>query len=120
MRQSGAVVTSEVVQRALEALQEAGCVKAASELTEEGVRREGYKLHFETRRSDTYWRAMTAAWRRIAENPYLPGMMRWLQKAKPRLHCEILQDIPERIDLLWDAGAPLAEFQELIDRWVHD
>lgn len=74
--------------------------------------------NYETRWSDPYWQAAMDAWRRIAGHACLPGTMRWLRRANPWLYKRLMEDLPRQIDKLWDAGAPLDQFQDVLDRWV--
>lgn len=58
------------------------------------------------------------ALKRICEAEYLPGTMRWLEQAVPRLHRRVTQELPEEISRLWDEGAPLDRLQAVLDSWV--
>jgi len=47
---------------------------------------------------------------------YPAGMVEWLERARPDLYEDLTSRIPAKIDRLWDAHAPLDEFQAALDR----
>ena len=67
---------------------------------------------------DPYCVRMEAAKKQIATHPFIPGLVRWLQQAKPQLQRKFTISLPREMDRLWDAGAPLDKFQKVLDEWV--
>ena len=77
-----------------------------------------YCFDFETRHSDAYWRKAMRAWRQIAAHEHLPGAMQWAQKHHPDLHRRATRELSGAWEQLWDAAAPLDDFQAALDAWV--
>ena len=65
-----------------------------------------------------YCQKLNRAKARIAEHPHYDGLVPWLKRDHSSLYCSFYVDIPRRIDELWKAGAPIEEFQALLDGWV--
>lgn len=95
-------MTNEIVERALAALEAAGCTR---------------RIVPQPTRED-YHRLATAALRRIGAMPHLPAALRWLEHAHPDRYHELFHDLRDAIDALWDARAPLADFERALDAWV--
>jgi hypothetical protein len=74
---------------------------------------------YSCRRSDPYWQRAQEALRCICRHPYLPGTMRWLERANPWLYRRLHEVLPGQIGRLWDMRAPLDKFQGVLDRWVN-
>ncbi len=77
-----------------------------------------YSFDFDTRHTDSYWCQVMAAWNQIAAHAYLPGAMRWAEKYHPDRYHRVTSELPAEWERLWDANAPLDEFQVALDRWV--
>ncbi len=107
-----------IAQRALEALDRAGCVKPLVRAADSLRAPASYVWVYEARDSDPYWVAAMAAWRRIAAHPYLPGAVRWVEKHQPALYRELMEELPGEIDRLWDSGVPIPRFQAVLNCWV--
>ena len=67
---------------------------------------------------DAYGLAAEKALKRICARPYLPGAIAWLKRSNSSLHRMLTLDLPQQIDKLWDAQAPLEEFQAALDECV--
>ncbi len=80
--------------------------------------REGCRPTSGVFRDGSYSQRAQEALKRICEAEYLPGTMRWLERAVPNLHRRVTQELPEEISRLWDKGAPLDRFQAVLDSWV--
>ena len=116
-------MSQEVVKKALNALAAIGAVKQQSSAPPQAKPAEEeavptYSFDFDARHSDPYWRKAMDAWRQIAALEYLPGGMQWAQKHHPDLHRRATRELSDEWGRLWDAGAPLDEFQVALDRWV--
>jgi len=48
----------------------------------------------------------------------LADALRWLQHAEPARHRWLLMVLPGHLDHLWESGAPLDTFQQVLDTWV--
>ncbi len=116
-------MSQEVVKKALNALAAIGAVKRepypppqASPAQEEPF--PTYCFDFDTRHTDPYWCRLMAAWRQIADHEYLPAAMQWAEKHHPDRYHRVTSELPTEWEHLWDANAPLDEFQAALDRWV--
>jgi hypothetical protein len=67
---------------------------------------------------DPYAVRMQAALSRINRTDYPAGMVVWLEQAAPDLYAELMSRIPDEIDKLWNNGAPLEEFETVLDRLI--
>ncbi|MDA2912981.1 hypothetical protein MYX77_03300 [Acidobacteriia bacterium AH_259_A11_L15] len=67
---------------------------------------------------DPYAERMQAALRAICRPNYPEGMALWLKTAHPELYAELMEYLPDEINRLWDARAPLAEFDAVLARMV--
>ena len=76
------------------------------------------KDRHEERWSDPYWQAATNAQTQITELGWDIGIGEWLEKVNPRLCHEIHARIPNEIDALWEAKAPLEQFKAVLSEWV--
>jgi hypothetical protein len=65
-----------------------------------------------------YHAAVEAALKAICRPDYEPGMILWLEKADPGLYDRLTCRLPDLISLLWNAHAPLGEFQRVVDEWL--
>ncbi len=65
-----------------------------------------------------YCRRLNRAKARIAEQPYYDGLVPWLKRDHSKLYSKFYVEAPRRIDELWKAGAPIQEFQALLDAWA--
>jgi hypothetical protein len=54
----------------------------------------------------------------ICRPDYSPGMILWLGRADPGLYERLTFSLPDRISCLWNAHAPLNEFQSVVDEWL--
>lgn len=69
-------------------------------------------------RGDVHGQLADKALRRICSRPFLPGAIRSLKRTNPALHRALTLIIPKQIDQLWDAKAPLGQFQAALDFWT--
>ncbi len=118
----------DALRRGFKALEAIGCLRRepsapppsappqAKPAEEEAV--PTYSFNFESRHSDGYWIRAMAAWRQIAAHEHLPGAMQWAQKHHPDLHRRVTSELPGAWEQLWDAAAPLDDFQAALDAWV--
>ena len=114
----------EVVKKALNALAAIGAVKrepsppstSAGPVQDEPF--PTYAWDFGSRHTDPYWSKVLAAWRQIASHDYLPGAMQWAQKHHPDRYHYLTTELPAAWERLWDAAAPLDDFQAALDAWV--
>ncbi len=68
--------------------------------------------------ADRYAERMQEALRRICRSDYPPGMLLWLEGAHPHLYAELTGRLPDEMQGLWAAHAPLKRFQVALDRLV--
>ena len=54
----------------------------------------------------------------VCPRDYPAGTILWLEEAEPLLYDELTRSIPDLIDRLWSAHAPLRDFQRVIDGWL--
>ena len=67
---------------------------------------------------DPYAERMQAALRKINSPAYPAGMIQWLKKAEPELYKSLTERLPDEIQRLWEAHAPLEQFEEALARLV--
>lgn len=77
-----------------------------------------YCFDFDTRHGDVYWVRVMAAWRQIAALEYLSGGMAWGARFHPDLYRRATRELSGVWERLWDAAAPLDDFQAALDAWV--
>jgi hypothetical protein len=65
-----------------------------------------------------YHARVEAALEAICRPDYLPGMILWLEKVDPGLYDRLTCTLPDQISRLWNAHAPLYEFQGVVDEWL--
>jgi hypothetical protein len=65
-----------------------------------------------------YAEHMQAALRKINSPAYPAGMILWLEKAAPELYADLTERLPDEIHRLWEAFAPLGQFDETLVRLV--
>jgi len=89
------------------------------ELAKETLRGLGQsEMAVEQSKHDSYAVRMQAALSQINRADYPAGMIVWLEQEAPTLYAELTSRIPDEIDKLWNNGAPLAEFEAVLDRLV--
>lgn len=54
----------------------------------------------------------------ICRPDYPPGMILWLETADPVLYDRLTCTLPDLISRLWDAHAPLSEFERAVVEWL--
>ncbi len=67
---------------------------------------------------DLYAEHMQAALREINRPDYPAGMIPWLGENAPGLYAILTEDLPNEIDQLWNARAPIVQFEETLRRLV--
>lgn len=67
---------------------------------------------------DPYLNMLQTALRAVCQLPYPPGMLLWLEQAHPSKYLSLTVEVPNRIEELWRAHAPLQQFHDVLDRWV--
>ena len=65
-----------------------------------------------------YCQKLNRAKARIAEHPHYDGLVPWLKRDHSSLYCSFYVDTPRRIHELYKAGAPIEEFQALLNGWI--
>ncbi len=55
----------------------------------------------------------------ICRPDYPPGMILWLETADSDLYDRLTCRLPNLISGLWNAHAPLNEFQTVVDEWLN-
>ncbi len=117
-------MSEDVVKRALDALAAIGAVRREPYPTNSSTgptQNETFPTYawdFGDRHTDHYWVWVMAAWRKIASHEHLPGAMQWAQKHHPDLYHRLISELPAAWESLWDANAPLDDFQAALDAWV--
>ena len=117
------MVVSLTTRKALQALAEAGCggtvrIDPPPPAPTGENAFSTYTWDHTNRGTDPYWQAAQAALSQIANHPHLPGAMEWARRFSPALHAAVTETLPLDWEQLWDQAAPLAEFQQVLDRWV--
>lgn len=68
--------------------------------------------------ADPYAERMQAAIRAVCRPDYPAGMVPWLAEHEPALYEELTGRLRDEINWLWDAHAPIEEFQRVLDAWI--
>jgi hypothetical protein len=66
---------------------------------------------------DAYGERLGNAMQSLASPEYPAGMIVWLGDACPILYTELTERLPDKIQRLWEAQAPLDEFERVLDLW---
>ena len=115
-------VNEQVMKRTFDALGAIGAVKREPSPPSAGPVQDEtfptYAWDFGDRDGDPYWVRVMAAWRQIAAHKHLPGAMAWTARFHPDLYRKVTSELPGEWEELWDANAPLDDFQAALDRWV--
>jgi hypothetical protein len=69
-------------------------------------------------REAEYHASVEAALDAICRPDYPPGMILWLESADAGLYNRLTRSLPNRISYLWNAHAPLDNFQTVVDEWL--
>jgi len=64
--------------------------------------------------SDPYAERLGAAMREVGRPDYPAGLIPWLGETNPRLYAELTERLPEDIQRLWEAHAPLEQFEKVL------
>ncbi len=67
---------------------------------------------------DPYAEAAERALGRISRPEYPAGMIHWLCEASPRLYAELTERLPEAAHRLWEANAPMEQFEQVLTALV--
>jgi hypothetical protein len=67
---------------------------------------------------DPYAERLGAAMREVARPDYPAGMIPWLGEAHPVLYAELTEGLPNAMQRLWSAHAPLEDFDRIIGLWL--
>src|SRR3989442_273110 len=71
------------------------------------------------RESDADYHArVEAALQATCRADYPAGMVGWLENGDPALYEDLTIRLPDLIHRLWEAHAPLDEFQHIVDAWL--
>jgi hypothetical protein len=65
-----------------------------------------------------YHTRVEAALEAICRPDYPTGMILWLEKADPTLYDNLTRRLPDLISQLWNAHAPLNEFERVVNEWL--
>jgi len=66
---------------------------------------------------DPYAVRLRRVWECLCHPEYPAGMILWLGDACPILYTELTERLPDKIQRLWEARAPLDEFERVLDLW---
>jgi hypothetical protein len=69
-------------------------------------------------RGDAYAKRLRALMQPIRSPDYPGGMIPWLDDACPILYTELTERLPKEMQRLWEARAPLDEFERVVDLWM--
>jgi hypothetical protein len=67
---------------------------------------------------EDYHARVEAALGAVCRPDYPAGMILWLEKRDPVLYDDLTCRLPDLIDWLWNAHAPLEEFQRIVKSWL--
>lgn len=71
-----------------------------------------------TRPAADYHARVEAALQAVCRPDYPIGMVPWLEQGNPALYENLTSHLPDLIHRLWEAHAPLEEFQRVVDEWL--
>jgi hypothetical protein len=68
--------------------------------------------------ADPYQKLAVACLAKICRPDYPAGMVPWVRDAHPSLYAELMTNLPDEIHRLWVEGAPLDEFERILNIWL--
>ena len=71
-----------------------------------------------TRPAADYHARVEAALQAVCRPDYQVGLIPWLQKGNGTLYEDLTSRLPDLIHRLWEAHAPVEEFQRVVDEWL--
>jgi hypothetical protein len=68
--------------------------------------------------TDPYAQRLRTAMRELVHREYAAGMIIWLRQACPALYLELTEGLPNKMQSIWEAQAPVEEFQNVVNIWL--
>jgi acetoacetate decarboxylase len=65
-----------------------------------------------------YHARVEATLQAVCRPDYQAGIIPWLEQGNPALYEDLTSRLPDLIHRLWEAQAPLEEFQRVVDEWL--
>jgi len=88
-------------------------------LTEQRLaQRHQAEIAWETREHDPYWQRAMDTLKRLCQLDWPIGLGAWLEENANAPYRSLYVTVPNEIDRVWDARAPLGELQAVLDRWA--